>query len=256
MAYFSDYLNIAILGFSLSLMFGLAFVIFFGFLGLRDYSLKQKRSAHFKPTARFGGFAALASLLITWLILELQFDYEILLILFPIFCLGLLEDTGMATNPKLRLASGALSSIIFIFFKGIWILECNVPGLDYLLQYTLIAVAFTIFCLVGLTNAFNLIDGVNGLACGAIIIVASATFFFTAAGSFSCNFSSSSLVGTKGTKSSSVNGWSVRGQTLSFKSLMHFTDITVPVFQIITARALAVSSSSCVTGHTKRLRRI
>ena len=40
----------------------------------------------------------------------------------------------------------------------------GVPGLDSLLSFAPVAILFTIFATVGVVNAFNLVDGLNGLS--------------------------------------------------------------------------------------------
>ena len=57
--------------------------------------------------------------------------------------------------------------------------EANVPGLDLLLGYPIFAFTFTVFCLVALLNSFNLIDGMNGLATGKIILASGAILYLT-----------------------------------------------------------------------------
>ena len=50
-----------------------------------------------------------------------------------------------------------------MFFKS-WIVELGIPGLDSLLFFPPIAIFFTLFATAGVVNAFNLIDGLNGLS--------------------------------------------------------------------------------------------
>jgi UDP-N-acetylmuramyl pentapeptide phosphotransferase/UDP-N-acetylglucosamine-1-phosphate transferase len=45
-----------------------------------------------------------------------------------------------------------------------WITSIQVPGIDWLLGISAISVLFTIICITGLANAYNIIDGFNGLA--------------------------------------------------------------------------------------------
>ena len=49
----------------------------------------------------------------------------------------------------------------------------------YIIRNKLFSVIFTIFCLVGLINAVNFIDGINGLASGKIIIASGAIFWLS-----------------------------------------------------------------------------
>ena len=65
------------------------------------------------------------------------------------------------------MASGALGWVI----TGQSITDVNVPGLDWLLGFTVVSVLFTAFAVGGVANAVNIIDGFNGLAAGTIIII-------------------------------------------------------------------------------------
>jgi UDP-N-acetylmuramyl pentapeptide phosphotransferase/UDP-N-acetylglucosamine-1-phosphate transferase len=47
----------------------------------------------------------------------------------------------------------------------------NVPGIDWLLSFTVVSVAFTAFAAGGMANALNIVDGINGLASGTVIII-------------------------------------------------------------------------------------
>lgn len=99
---------------------------------------------------------------LTWLILSAA----------PVFAVGLAEDLGYAMSPRVRLTSSALSSLIAIIFFKVWLFRVGIPGLDSLLVFTPFAVLFTIFATVGVVNAFNLIDGLNGLSSYVSISIA------------------------------------------------------------------------------------
>lgn len=67
-------------------------------------------------------------------------------------------------RPRLRLAAAALSACLAIAFFGVWVDRVDVPGIDAVLALPAVAIALTVFALVGVSHAFNLIDGLNGLA--------------------------------------------------------------------------------------------
>ena len=57
------------------------------------------------------------------------------------------------------------SSLLVIWLLGVWIPRvAGVPGIDGFVQYWAIGIPLTIFVTAGISNGFNLIDGVNGLA--------------------------------------------------------------------------------------------
>ncbi len=167
-------LQIVFFALPLSFIFSALTAGFFRLFKLNDHSLREKRSVHLKPTARLGGFSAIVAMLLTLTIVNIPLDYELVLVLSPIIFVGLLEDIGVHTNVKFRLTIGFISCSLFFYLKGIWVYQADVPVLDFLLTYKPFALAFTAFCLVGLLNSFNLIDGMNGLATGIIILVSGA----------------------------------------------------------------------------------
>jgi UDP-GlcNAc:undecaprenyl-phosphate GlcNAc-1-phosphate transferase len=51
-----------------------------------------------------------------------------------------------------------------ILLYGFWITSVGIPYIDTLISFAPIGIFFTIFACAGVSNAFNLIDGLNGLA--------------------------------------------------------------------------------------------
>lgn len=134
------------------------------------------QSAHETPTPRIGGIGIVTAL-VGALLLGSHGDLRTPMMLFslslaPVFLAGLAEDIGFGTSPRARLMAAALSSVIAITLLQIWIPRSDVPGLDLLLTFTPFAVLVTVLWGTGLCHAFNLIDGLNGLAAGAGILTA------------------------------------------------------------------------------------
>ena len=99
---------------------------------------------------------------LTWLILSAG----------PVFVVGLVEDLGYSMAPKVRLIASIISSIVALIVFKVWLSKLGVPGLDALLLFAPFAILFTIFATVGVVNAFNLVDGLNGLSSYVSISVA------------------------------------------------------------------------------------
>ena len=99
---------------------------------------------------------------LTWLVLSAG----------PVFVVGLAEDLGYEQSPKTRLIASALSSLLAIAFFKVWLSKVGIPGLDLLMMFSPFAILFTIFATVGVINAFNLIDGLNGLSSYTAISIA------------------------------------------------------------------------------------
>ena len=138
------------------------------------------RKFHDRPTPLVGGFGIYFALCITFFVLnaltEAQFQqiayprglYQFLLGSFGCLLIFMLDDI-FAMSAKMRLVLQALIVLALILSTGTYI-----EALPDLLSFGSInlgyfGIPFTIFCCVGLMNAFNMIDGLNGL-CAAVAI--------------------------------------------------------------------------------------
>ncbi len=143
------------------------------------------QSAHSGFVPRVGGLAIYISILV--LIPLLSFGFIPLSVVFnlnaaqitwlilsaiPVFSIGLAEDIGYAMSSKARLIASAVSSLVVILLFKMWLTRLGVPGIDMLLNFAPFAILFTVFATVGVVNAFNLIDGLNGLSSYITISVA------------------------------------------------------------------------------------
>ena len=90
----------------------------------------------------------------------------------PVFSVGLAEDLGYNMSPRARLVASAFSSLVAILLFKVWLDSLGIPGVDTLLMFAPFGILFTIFATVGVVNAFNLIDGLNGLSSYVTVSVA------------------------------------------------------------------------------------
>jgi len=134
---------------------------------------------HRKATPRVGGVPIFISLLFIWLYLKISdntpsFDPPLLLAAGPVFVMGLMEDLTKKIGVKLRLMAAFLSGAIAFYYFGAKITFLDVPLIDMILSHYWIAILFTAFAIAGVSNAYNIIDGFNGLASmvGVIILLA------------------------------------------------------------------------------------
>lgn len=81
----------------------------------------------------------------------------------PILIAGLLEDIGVSVSLRVRLTAAVAAGLVTSVAWGIWVKSVGIPGVDYLLTYAPIAISLSVLGAAGVTNAFNLIDGLNGL---------------------------------------------------------------------------------------------
>jgi UDP-GlcNAc:undecaprenyl-phosphate GlcNAc-1-phosphate transferase len=166
--------------------------------GLLDIPGSAAHKQHARPTPSAGGIALAVSMLVLALIFHLL-DRDIAFILIAVaivFLFGLLDDARGLGVPA-KFTGQILASILLIasnvsvhFLEGLSIPQAN-GTLLLVLDWVL-----TILWLVGITNAFNLIDSMDGLAVGVAGIIF--TFFMimtVAAGQAHLATFSASLLG-------------------------------------------------------------
>ena len=132
----------------------------------RNNDTAAVQAAHSNPTLRFGGVACFLAILFGSFSVDEGSSIALMLVVAgaPLFIVGLLEDFGIHLSPKKRMGAIAISVLLAIYIFQISINHVGVPGLDLLLSFGAIAFFFTVFAVTGVVNAFNLIDGINGLA--------------------------------------------------------------------------------------------
>ena len=127
---------------------------------------------HSEVTPRVGGLAIYLGVLAAYVVataLHLrvaQLLGVLLLAGLPAWLLGMVEDLTKQVRPRWRMLASMVSGAIACAMSGISITALGVSGLDVLLQVAPISILFTAFAVAGVTNAVNLIDGMNGLASG------------------------------------------------------------------------------------------
>lgn len=103
--------------------------------------------------------------------LTLISDPILLFFFFLIYFVGLLSDAHFITSAKTRFFFQIFIIFALVLYSGIGIRDIRIPSLNYLLNYQLISIIFTVFCILVLINGSNFIDGVNTLLCGYIMLV-------------------------------------------------------------------------------------
>ena len=171
--------QILFMGVILSFLLGLGLAALFKYSNQRDAHRDKRRSAHLRPTSRLGGVAVCLAIVIMIFSYNETVHFEFAISALPVFLVGLAEDLGRPQKPKFRLAIGALSAALFITFEARVISSVGFEWGNIILSFTPLAVLFTIFCVVALINAFNFIDGINGLASGKTMIAAFALMWLS-----------------------------------------------------------------------------
>jgi UDP-GlcNAc:undecaprenyl-phosphate/decaprenyl-phosphate GlcNAc-1-phosphate transferase len=136
-----------------------------------DHDLSGPQKFHTHLVTRIGGIGIYLAIMITALIAHriMKLDRGLLLLelcacALPAFIIGLIEDLTKKLGIKIRLVAIATSAFLGVYFLNILITEMQVPGLDWLLRISIITIIFTVVAVTGLANAYNIIDGFNGLA--------------------------------------------------------------------------------------------
>ena len=134
-----------------------------------DSDLSGPQKFHKKAVPRIGGVGIALGVLIA-ILLKLQaqstsiIESTILICAIPVFAIGLTEDLTKKISVRMRLLFVAIGALLAINILNIQITKLDIPGVDYLLGFSPIAIVFTVFAVTGLSNAYNIIDGFNGLS--------------------------------------------------------------------------------------------
>jgi UDP-N-acetylmuramyl pentapeptide phosphotransferase/UDP-N-acetylglucosamine-1-phosphate transferase len=145
-----------------------------------DSDLSGVQKFHSVAVPRVGGvgiilgvFLALASRY--YQITEVgAFGLILLLTALPAFLSGLTEDITKSVGIKIRLLATVLSAGLAGYFLNAWLSSLQILGIDDLmLAYPIVAIALTCFAVGGVANAFNIIDGYNGLSSMVAVIILS-----------------------------------------------------------------------------------
>ncbi len=89
----------------------------------------------------------------------------------PVFAAGLVEDFTQRVSKEVRLGAALISAALAGWLLGAWIVRLDVPMLEAGIAVPVVSVLFTCLLVAGLTNAFNVIDGFNGLAGGVAALI-------------------------------------------------------------------------------------
>ena len=134
-----------------------------------DSDLTGPQKFHTKIVPRVGGIAiaiGLFSAILLRLINTTNSSAEVMLLIcaIPTFSIGLIEDLSKKISVRQRLFFTAISAALFLYLLEAHIVRLDFPGIDFMLTIPLVGSILTIFAITGLANAYNIIDGFNGLA--------------------------------------------------------------------------------------------
>ena len=160
----------------------------------------RSRKFHKRATPLTGGIGILIALLISGkLYIDLNnlngyvpdFTYQLMVISIPLLGLFLIDDFLKGRkhiDPKKKLNSDVKKKIelkpwhriviqCFLAFYIAYTTDVYISSLGNLFGFGeinlgLLSIPFTVFCVVGIMNAFNMLDGINGLCSGCAMFLA------------------------------------------------------------------------------------
>jgi UDP-N-acetylmuramyl pentapeptide phosphotransferase/UDP-N-acetylglucosamine-1-phosphate transferase len=146
-------------------------------IGIDDHLGDKPQRFHQHQVCRLGGLGIMAGIGVYALlsfpagtaaanILE-PFPVWVVFVGLPVFALGFIEDCRGSLSARQRLAAAFVSALVAAFLlKAV----LPIPG-NSAYWVGFLCWIFTCFCVAGVTHAFNIIDGLNGLASGIAVIV-------------------------------------------------------------------------------------
>jgi len=136
--------------------------------------IPDKRKVHKKPMARMGGIAIFGAFILGYILygdITTQM-ISILIGAFIMFIMGMLDDIK-PIRARYKFLVQIISAVIVVIYGQIYFDQISFLGL-YIKFSPLVSYILSIFFIVAISNAINLIDGLDGLAGGI-----SSIYFFT-----------------------------------------------------------------------------
>ncbi|MEJ6479726.1 MAG: glycosyltransferase [Octadecabacter sp.] len=130
---------------------------------------------HARLTPRVGGVAIFAAFGLSAIFAPVSISgphADFIVATSLLFIVGLAEDLGFHMTPRRRMLAAMGASLLAIWLLGVWLPRTGIPALDMLVDHWAIGVPLTLLVTAGISNGFNLIDGVNGLASLTAIVAA------------------------------------------------------------------------------------
>lgn len=145
----------------------------------------NKRRVNSKPMPTLGGLAIFVAFNITnFFLLKDQYPQKQLLTLFLAECIiiltGIIDDV-YELKPKQKLLGIILAALVVYYIAGVKMTTISIPFVG-LFHLKWMSMPVTLIWIIAITNAINLLDGLDGLATGVSIIAVTTSalisFFF------------------------------------------------------------------------------
>ena len=158
---------------------GIGFCLFvyvspLGRLTNKHDSFRGPQKIHTDPTPRVGGLGLVIAMFTQALFLPDEASQLVLMILvaaLPVFLSGFAEDVTNSVSPRIRLLTSFIAGAGFCGLTGVWVDNVEFAPANYILSISGVGIIFTVLAIAALSNAFNIIDGLNGLSIGTALIM-------------------------------------------------------------------------------------
>ena len=157
-------------------MIGLAeLIIFILFLGFINFFLLKKNILVDIPNIEkhkkeifFSKKVPKSLGLVFMMFILYKFEHDIYqkIFIFFIFFLGILSDIKIINSPRVRFCIQAIIIFFYLSYSKNLIDDTKIPFIDFLIQYELLQLLITLFCILIIINGSNFIDGLNTLCIG------------------------------------------------------------------------------------------
>ena len=144
---------------------------------VKEPSSAGPQHIHLGSTSRLGGvgicvgFAAAIAIALQFEYVPLRPALPLLIAALPVHAAGLLEDITHRVSTTNRLLAAVFSALLASAIAQGVVTRLDLPFVDVWLNHLPFAVLLSCFMVVGACNAFNIIDGTNGLAGGTAVLI-------------------------------------------------------------------------------------
>lgn len=143
-----------------------------------DHDLSGIQKMHETPVPRVGGVGIFVSLVFTALYsanigaVWSGFYAGLITALFFVFIGGLIEDLSKTVSPLIRMSFMLFAVLyaVYVSHSMPLIHHMGYQSINYILRFDVISLFLTCFAVIGISNAYNIIDGFNGLSTTAGVI--------------------------------------------------------------------------------------
>ncbi|MDH4395542.1 MAG: glycosyltransferase [Limnobacter sp.] len=150
-----------------------------------DHDLAAVQKLHETPVPRIGGLPVFLALFVSLGLAipsgasgasgteaDVNFVLSLLGVCIPVFLAGIIEDITKKVSPTQRLIWAMVSGLLACWLLGAVVTDLGFAWTKTLLAFAPAAYLFSAFAMAGMSNAINMIDGLNGLASGVVCMLA------------------------------------------------------------------------------------